>query len=158
MRLNGAKSLVRSRFFPCYFGFRRFFKFNVLVGIGGNMGNTKARFDKFIRELKNDRRFWLVESSPILINKAFGYEAQPDFLNSVINLQTSLAPNTVLKILQHYESRFGRKRSFKNAPRTLDLDILYFSTKVRRSKRLVVPHYGVKDRISVIVPMGLMIA
>lgn len=156
LRLDGVRGILRTRFFPAYFGFKDGFKFSAFIGVGGNLGDTKSRFNKFIRVLKDDKRFHLVESSVVLKNKAFGYEAQPDFLNAVINLQTSLGANELLKIMQHYESKFKRKRSFKNAPRTLDLDILYFSAKSRNSQRLTLPHVGANKRFSVIVPLGLM--
>ncbi len=156
MRLAGARRLERSRFCPCCFGFDENFKFSAFVGLGGNIGNSARRFDRFIRALSNDRRFHIVECSPILINAAFGYEAQADFSNAAINLQTSLGSNVLLKILQHYERKFKRVRSFKNAPRTLDLDILYFSGPSRKSERLRLPHKGAGERLSVIVPMGLM--
>ena len=59
--------------------------------------------------------------------------------------------------MQHFEICFKRKRSFKNAPRTLDLDILYFNTKVRKNKNLIIPHPGAEKRISVIIPLGIML-
>ena len=58
--------------------------------------------------------------------------------------------------MQYYEIKFKRTRSFKNAPRTLDLDILYFSEKIRQSDDLQIPHHGVNERISVIIPLGSM--
>ncbi|MBR8461918.1 2-amino-4-hydroxy-6-hydroxymethyldihydropteridine diphosphokinase [Campylobacter sp. faydin G-24] len=156
MKLVGARRLIKSRFCHAYFGFKSGFKFSTFLGLGGNIGDTRKRFDKFIRVLMDDRRFHLVEVSPILENAAFGYTAQADFSNAVISLQTSLSPNETLKIMQRLELKFGRKRSFKNAPRTLDIDILYFSTKVRKTERLIVPHKGSDKRLSVIVPLGLM--
>ena len=71
-------------------------------------------------------------------------------------VQSSLAPFALLKIMQRAELRFGRKRGFKNAPRTLDVDILYASAKVRTCEQLVLPHPGVSERISVILPLGEM--
>lgn len=156
MRLTGARRLLRSRFFPSYFSPCADFKFSAFIGLGGNIGDTKRRFSKFIRVLQDDRRFNVVECSPILENAAFGYVLQKDFSNAVVNLQTSLSANKLLKIMQHYERKFKRVRSFKNAPRTLDLDILYFSGRARKDKRLTLPHPGAQQRISVIVPMGLM--
>lgn len=156
MKIDGVKRVIRLKFYPRFFGFKECFKNFAIIGIGGNLGDTKGRFNKFIRVLKNDRRFSVAETSLVVENRAFGYLNQPDFLNAVINLQTSLSAVKLLKILQHYEIRFGRKRSFKNAPRTLDLDILYFSKKVRKSEILNVPHLGVNERFSVIVPLGLM--
>ncbi|OPA81799.1 2-amino-4-hydroxy-6-hydroxymethyldihydropteridine diphosphokinase [Campylobacter pinnipediorum subsp. pinnipediorum] len=156
MIADGARSITSSSFFPKYFGFKNNFKFNTLIGVGGNIGNTKKIFDRFIRALKNDKRFHIVETSPILINKAFGYIYQNDFSNAVINLQTSVSPYNLLKIMQNYEKIFRRTRSFKNAPRTIDLDILYFSNKVRKTSKLTIPHIGANQRLSVIIPLGLM--
>ena len=130
MRLAGARKIVKSRFCPSFFQKRDEFKYEALVGMGGNIGDSAKRFDKFIRAITSDSRFHVVEVSPILINAAFGYEAQDDFSNAV--------------------------RTFKNAPRTLDLDILYFSKKVYKTPRLIVPHPGASKRLSVIVPLGLM--
>lgn len=116
MRLAGARRFERSRFCPCYFGFDENFKFSAFVGLGGNIGNSARRFDRFIRALSNDRRFHIVECSPILINAAFGYEAQADFSNAVINLQTSLGSNVLLKILQHYERNLSACEALKMRP------------------------------------------
>ena len=156
MRLAGARKIVKSRFCPSFFYKRDEFKYEALVGMGGNIGDSAKRFDRFIRAITSDSRFHVVEVSPILINAAFGYEEQADFSNAVINLQTSLGSRNLLKILSHYESKFKRVRTFKNAPRTLDLDILYFSKKVYKTPRLIVPHPGADKRLSVIVPLGLM--
>ncbi|KEA46081.1 2-amino-4-hydroxy-6-hydroxymethyldihydropteridine pyrophosphokinase [Campylobacter mucosalis] len=155
MKLNGAKEIRRDHFFPRYFGFKSGFKFSAIIGLGGNIGNTRVRFDRFLVSLMKDRRFSVVESSPMLVNKAFGYILQADFLNATVHIQTSLSPKQLLKILHHYEQKFKRVRSFKNAPRTLDLDILYMDTKVK-TDGLCVPHLGVNERLSVIVPLGLM--
>lgn len=156
MRVIGARRMLKTRLCPSFFGFKCGFKNLAIIGLGGNIGNSAARFDKFLYQIKKDRRFWLVEASPVLVNAAFGYKNQPDFFNSVISLQTSLGANRLLKILQYYELRFKRKRSFKNAPRTLDLDILYMDKKVRKSDLICVPHKGVNERISVIIPLGLL--
>ena len=152
---SDAICFVKSAFFPFFRAKKRRFKGEFVLGIGGNIGNVKKRFESFFMNLKNDRRFFVTQNSPILRNKAFGFVAQEDFLNAVMFVQTSKSPNEVLKIMQRYELKFGRKRSFKNAPRTLDLDILYFDKKVRKTPRLILPHYGVNGRTSVILPLGL---
>lgn len=152
--LKGAKTLVKSRFFPSKFAFESGFKFSFILGVGGNIGNSKARFEKLFLRLRDDKRFHVVLTSSILQNEAFGYKDQADFLNAVMLIQTSLSPFETLKICMHLENIFGRKRSFKNAPRTLDLDILYFSAKTRKQKKLILPHPGVNERISVIYPLG----
>lgn len=134
----------------------KFYKFHFVLGIGGNIKNPKFRFKKFMRMLINDKRFFVSATSPLLVNKAFGFKAQDDFYNAVAIISTNFNANESLKILQHYEKIFGRKRSFKNAPRTLDLDILYFSERVRKSARLILPHPGVNERVSVFLPLGMI--
>ncbi|OCR93864.1 2-amino-4-hydroxy-6-hydroxymethyldihydropteridine diphosphokinase [Campylobacter fetus] len=155
--LDDAKCIMRSKFFPLFNKFDKEvkFKYTAFIGLGGNIGNTKKRFETFLLNLKKDRRFFIKECSPILKNRAFGYISQ-DYLNAVIMIKSSLYATQILKVMQHYEFKFKRQRPFKNAPRTLDLDILYFSKKVRKSAKLTVPHIGAKERISVIIPIGLM--
>lgn len=152
--LKGARAFIKSEFFPSKFAFKNGYKFSFILGVGGNVGDTRTRFKRLFWRLKKDKRFHIVLISSILKNEAFGYKNQPDFLNAVMLLQTSLSPLQTLKICNHLERVFRRQRSFKNAPRTLDLDLLYFSKKVRPQTRLILPHPGVNDRISVIVPLG----
>lgn len=72
-------------------------------------------------------------------------------------IKTSKSAQEFLKIMLHYEIILGRKRSFKNAPRTLDLDVLYFDNLKFKSKKLTLPHVGAFDRQSVFVPLGLIV-
>ncbi|CUU79255.1 2-amino-4-hydroxy-6-hydroxymethyldihydropteridinepyrophosphokinase [Campylobacter hyointestinalis] len=153
---NEARSVIRSHFFPNFKDGGNEFKNSFLLGIGGNVGDTKKRFELFLYKLKKDRRFFVKECSLILKNKAFGYTKQADFLNAVLLVKSSFYAADVLKIMQHYEKIFGRIRSFRNAPRTLDIDILYFDKKIRNSQRLILPHPGANDRLSVIIPIGSM--
>ena len=128
-------------------------KYSVTIGIGGNIGNTKKIFDKLILCLKKDSRFTLLMTSPLLKNPPFGFLEQSDFLNGIIALKTNLAPNEFLKNMQRLEKRFGRKRSFQDAPRTLDIDIIFFNNKKINTKDLIVPHKDWANRESVIIPL-----
>ena len=128
-------------------------KYSVTIGIGGNIGNTKKIFDKLILCLKKDSRFILLMTSPLLQNPPFGFLEQSDFLNGIIALKTNLAPNEFLKNMQRLEKRFGRKRSFQDAPRTLDIDIIFFNNKKINTKDLIVPHKDWANRESVIIPL-----
>ena len=128
-------------------------KYSVTIGIGGNIGNTKKIFDKLIFCLKKDSRFTLLMTSPLLQNPPFGFLEQSDFLNGIIALKTNLAPNEFLKNMQRLEKRFGRKRSFQDAPRTLDIDIIFFNNKKINTKDLIVPHKDWANRESVIIPL-----
>ncbi|HJE02596.1 2-amino-4-hydroxy-6-hydroxymethyldihydropteridine diphosphokinase [Aliarcobacter thereius] len=142
--------------FPKKFNNSSLMKHLVTIGIGGNIGNTKLIFDKLILCLKKDTRFTLLMTSPILKNPPFGFLQQSDFLNGIILLKTNLCPNDFLKAMQRYENKFGRKRSFQDAPRTLDIDIIFFDDKKINTKNLIIPHKNWANRESVIIPLKYM--
>lgn len=154
---SDALCFVKAKFYPFKRSKKGHFKYEFYLGVGGNLGDVKKTFKKLFYKLNKDKRFFINATSQVLKNKAFGYTAQNDFLNAIIRVQTSKSPNEVLKLMQHFERVFKRKRSFKNAPRTLDLDILYFNAKVRKKEKLLLPHPGVTKRISVIIPLGEML-
>lgn len=156
MKLDGMRRFEKSVFFPAVLNFKPDFKNRAILGLGGNIGAVKKRFDRLYRTLRNDKRVNIVESSEILVNEAFGFKRQADFYNAVVLIQTSLSARNLLKVTMNLERRFGRIRSFKDAPRTLDIDILYFSGANRNDARLTLPHTGAKSRLSVILPLGLM--
>ena len=156
MRVAGARRFGKCLFFPKVFDFRPGFKNSVILGLGGNIGDVKKRFNGLYFKLSRDSRFHIVENSALLINEAFGFKEQADFTNAVMLVQTSLAARQILKITANLEKRFGLVRSFKNAPRTLDIDILYFSGRSRNDARLTLPHPGAQSRASVILPLGTM--
>ncbi|QKF58652.1 2-amino-4-hydroxy-6-hydroxymethyldihydropteridine diphosphokinase [Aliarcobacter lanthieri] len=131
-------------------------KFIVTLGIGGNIGNTKNIFDNLILCLKKDSRFTLLMTSPLLRNPPFGFLEQSYFLNGIILLKTNLCANELLKVIQRYEKKFGRKRSFQDAPRTLDIDIIFFDNKKIDTKNLIIPHKNWANRESVIIPLKYM--
>ncbi|MGB3750185.1 MAG: 2-amino-4-hydroxy-6-hydroxymethyldihydropteridine diphosphokinase [Arcobacteraceae bacterium] len=126
----------------------------VTIGIGGNIGNVKKRFKQLFLMLRNDARFTVECSSPILKNPPFGYLSQDDFLNAIIILKTNLSPIECLNVFQRYEYRFKRTRSFQDAPRTLDIDIIFYDKRKIDTKRLTIPHKGYKHRESVLIPLS----
>ena len=128
----------------------------VTIGIGGNIGNVRRCFKKLFLCLQNDSRFTLLKTSPILQNPPFGYLEQNDFYNAIIVLKTDLSPIATLNVFQRYENRFKRTRSFQDAPRTLDIDIIFFNDISLNTKRLIIPHKGYKNRASVLIPLSFV--
>ena len=155
-KLSPTLALFYSSNFPKKFNSNSLKKYSVIIGIGGNIGNTKKIFDKLILCLKKDSRFTLLITSPLLKNPPFGFLEQSDFLNGIIRLKTNLCPNAFLKAMQRYENKFGRKRSFQDAPRTLDIDIIFFENKKINTKNLIIPHKNWANRESVIIPLKRM--
>lgn len=132
-------------------------KYTVILGVGGNIGDTFRIFDCLLRLFENDTKIQLLETSPILKNPPFGYLEQDAFYNAVIKISTNMTPLYLLNIMQKYEKRFGRKRSFKDAPRTLDIDIIFIKNNGRNilinNTKLIIPHIDWKYRKSVIIPL-----
>lgn len=138
--------------------FAKSYKSNyVVIGIGGNVGNVKRVFDKLFLSLQGDCRFDIIKSSPILKNPPFGFLDQDDFLNAVLLLKTNLSPKASLRAFQRMENRFKRKRSFKDAPRTLDIDIIFYNDLKLTTKDLVIPHPHWYKRESVTIPLSYVL-
>lgn len=125
----------------------------VTVGIGGNLGDVKRRFEHLLIYFKRDKRVTLLRTSLILKNPPFGFANQDDFFNSIIVLKTSMQPKVFLDYLMRVEKKFARKRSFANAPRTLDLDIIFFDERVVKTSKLQIPHAEWAKRESVLIPL-----
>ena len=128
-------------------------RYEVTVGLGGNLGDVKRRFERLFIEFKRDKKVEIIKSSLILKNPPFGYLAQDDFLNSIMVLKTNMQPLVFLDYLLRLEKKFGRKRSFENAPRTLDLDIIFFDNKIINKPKLKIPHPSWSKRESVVIPL-----
>ncbi len=128
-------------------------RYSVTVGIGGNVGDVKRRFEHLFVYLKRDKRVEIRRASLILKNPPFGFKPQDDFFNSIIVLQTNMQPIVFLDYLMRVEKKFARRRSFANAPRTLDLDIIFFDNRVVDLPKLQIPHPEWFKRDSVLIPL-----
>jgi len=128
----------------------------VLLGLGGNMGDVLRRFEHLYHYFKHSPFIHLCETSPVLRNPPFGYTKQDDFYNAVVLVETRLSPQALLRYLLRVEKHFGRKRSFQDAPRTLDIDILCYEDICMQTTDLTLPHLGWKNRRSVLVPLSYL--
>jgi 2-amino-4-hydroxy-6-hydroxymethyldihydropteridine diphosphokinase len=147
--------LFTSKLFPAIFDSVGL-KHNATIGIGGNIGNSVLLFEKVVQYLQKGKQVNIIQTAPLLKNPPFGYIEQPDFINSVMEIETNLSPSQLLKYLLWVEKRFGRKRTFKNAPRTLDLDIIFYDKLHLKSMRLTVPHPHFHKRESVMIPLRFL--
>lgn len=134
-------------------------KYNaVLLGIGGNKPHTLRAFRDLFRALRAHPKITYIESSPLLHNPAFGFTQQPAFQNATIFLHTTHSLIELYALVFYLERRFGRpkKRAFKNAPRILDIDIIFFNKLILKRGYLTIPHLHWQNRESVCIPMSLM--
>lgn len=95
----------------------------------------------------------LVKRSSLYRTAPVGYAEQPHFINAVAQLETGLSAERLLAELQALELRHGRSRSFANAPRTMDLDLLVFGSLEMRTEALTVPHPRMHERAFVLQPL-----
>ena len=152
-RMNEHHTTIRTHLFPRKRNSTLSLRYTVIIGVGGNVGNVKRRFHHLWFYLKQLKRLEVVQSGVILKNPPFGYLEQDDFYNTVFMIKTSLSPRGLLRFLWRVENRFGRRRSFPNGPRTLDLDILFFENRRIHTSELIIPHPGWNDRLSVKIPL-----
>ena len=123
------------------------------VGLGANLGEPLRQVREAFRELDAIAHTRVVKASSLYRSAPQGYAAQPEFVNAVAQLETSLLAERLLDELQAIEARHGRQRSFANAPRTLDLDLLLFGNAVIEAEQLQVPHPRMHERAFVLVPL-----
>ena len=129
-------------------------RYEVTVGVGGNIGDVRRRFEHLFITLQRDKRVDVLKTSLILKNPPFGFKDQDDFFNSIIVLRTNMQAKVFLDYLMRLEKKFGRRRSFSNAPRTLDLDIIFFDNKIIQTEKLTIPHPSWYKRESVVIPLA----
>lgn len=121
------------------------------IGIGSNLGDRRLNIDKAIEDLKRCESIKFTRSSSIYETDPvdappFDGRPQGRFLNGVLEIETALAPLDLLKILNRIEEGLGRKRTVKNAPREIDLDILYYGLEAVEDEDLVIPHPRIMER------------
>jgi 2-amino-4-hydroxy-6-hydroxymethyldihydropteridine diphosphokinase len=123
------------------------------VALGANLGDPRRQVEQAFRDLGAMPHTRLVQESSLYRTAPVGYAAQPPFVNAVAELDTGLGAERLLAELQAIEARHGRERSFANAPRTLDLDLLLFGDERISKPGLEVPHPRLHERAFVLVPL-----
>lgn len=124
------------------------------LGLGSNLGNRLA----FLRGGRNaliDRPdIELIQASGVYETEAIGGPPDnPLFLNTVLQIQTTLGPQQLLEACLAVEDEFGRSRPVRWAPRTLDIDILFYTDQVISEERLTIPHPRLQERAFVLAPL-----
>jgi 2-amino-4-hydroxy-6-hydroxymethyldihydropteridine diphosphokinase len=123
------------------------------VGLGANLDAPARHVRDALEELAALPGTRVLGRSSLYRSDPVGYAAQPEFVNAVAALDTSLGAEALLAELQAIESRHGRTRSFADAPRTLDLDLLLYDDEVRSAGRLILPHPRMHERAFVLKPL-----
>ena len=124
------------------------------IGIGSNLDNPLLQVQTALRELAEIPKTELIRSSSLYRTPPMGPPDQPDYINAVAELTTTLSPTELLDALQALEARHGRVRTIHWGPRTLDLDLLLYGNETVHTARLTVPHPGIAQRAFVVLPLA----
>jgi 2-amino-4-hydroxy-6-hydroxymethyldihydropteridine diphosphokinase len=124
------------------------------VGLGANLGDPQGQLRRALLALAGLPGTRLVAASSLYRSAPVGHAAQPDFVNAVAEIETRLGAQALLGELLATEARFGRVRTFPNAPRTLDLDLLLYGDRVIAEPGLIVPHPRMHERAFVLAPLA----
>ncbi|PIW59646.1 2-amino-4-hydroxy-6-hydroxymethyldihydropteridine diphosphokinase [Shewanella sp. CG12_big_fil_rev_8_21_14_0_65_47_15] len=126
----------------------------VFVALGANLEDPKTQLDNATAALSALALGNSLKVSPYYRSAPMGDVVQPDYVNAVASFETDLAPLALLDALQQIENTQGRVRKERWGPRTLDLDLLLYGDEIIDEPRLKVPHYGMKERSFVLVPLA----
>ena len=124
------------------------------IGLGSNLSDPQTQVISAIQELNSIPDTHVLKVSSLYASKPMGPSDQPDYVNAVAKISTSLSPERLLDELQGLEQAHRRKRDGKRwGPRTLDLDIILFGDLQMETKLLQIPHYGISEREFVLIPL-----
>ncbi|HCI14397.1 MAG: 2-amino-4-hydroxy-6-hydroxymethyldihydropteridine diphosphokinase [Gallionellales bacterium GWA2_60_142] len=123
------------------------------IGLGSNLEDPRSQLQRAFADLDALPDTRLVARSSLYRSAPVGYLDQPDFVNAVAQLETSIAPHDLLNSLLDIEHRHGRERTFRNAPRTLDLDVLLYDELQLHEHGLTIPHPQMHLRAFVLQPL-----
>lgn len=121
--------------------------------LGSNLGNSFVQLSKALVHIEKqigriNRR------SGLYTTAAWGNTKQPHFLNQVIIVETTLTALETMQAILQIEKKMGRVRTFKNAPRIIDIDILFFNKDIIDLEQLTIPHPQIQNRRFVLVPLN----
>ena len=130
-------------------------KVTAYIGLGSNLSDPRMQVSKAANEIANISASKLVALSPLYLSKPMGPQDQDDYINAVVALETSLSALQLLDALQAIENSAGRVRKDNRwGARILDCDILLYGNETIENERLTVPHYGMKVREFVLLPLA----
>jgi len=126
----------------------------VFIGLGGNLGDREHFLGEALRRLHATDGVGVCAVSSLWETKPVGVTAQPDFLNTVARLKTSLAAEALLETCLRIEAELGRVRRERWGPREIDLDMLWYEGAMVSDARLTLPHPRLGERAFVLMPLA----
>jgi 2-amino-4-hydroxy-6-hydroxymethyldihydropteridine diphosphokinase len=124
----------------------------VYLGLGSNVGDRIENLQLCVKRLS--QRVSIYEASSVYETEPVGFTDQPSFLNAAVSAEDELGPFELLDLVKEIEADLGRRPSFPNAPRPIDIDILLYGQMAIRTAALTVPHPRMAQRAFVLVPLA----
>lgn len=129
-------------------------KSRAFLGLGGNLGNPLQNFRQARQQLDRHKQIRLLSNSPVYQTPPVGGPmGQPDYLNAVLEIETDLSAQALLRLCCQIEDSAGRLREVHWGPRTLDIDLLFFDDSVTDDPQLTLPHPRLHQRHFVLLPL-----
>ena len=125
-----------------------------MIALGSNLQQPQAQVTRAIEVLAQTPGLQLRKASSLYVTAPVGYDNQPDFINAVVLVDTSLDAPALMTLLLAIEQTFGRERPFPNAPRILDLDLLDYDGMQLSTPHLTLPHPRMHERGFVMLPLA----
>ena len=126
---------------------------NIFLGLGSNQGDRELNLKNSIK-LLNSRVGKVLNTSGIYESEPWGVKNQNYFLNQVIEIETHIDPNDLLNICKNIEYDMGRKPEIRWGKRVIDIDILYYQSKIINQENLIIPHKLMHERKFVMIPLN----
>lgn len=124
------------------------------IGLGSNIGDREAKLNSAVALLKEVNEVEVTSVSSYYNTAPVGYEQQPDFLNAVAEIKTTLSADKLLQVCNNIEKELRRERIVRWGPRTIDLDILLYGELIINEEHLTVPHPRMHERKFVLEPLS----
>jgi 2-amino-4-hydroxy-6-hydroxymethyldihydropteridine diphosphokinase len=124
----------------------------VVLALGANLGDRRATLQSAVEAIDAFEGVRAVAVSPLMETAPVGGPEQPNYLNAVVVVETSLSPLELLAACQQVENEHGRQRAVRWGPRTLDVDIVTYPGVVASTSQLALPHPRAAERAFVLVP------
>ena len=124
----------------------------VFLGLGSNLGNKEKNIKQAISLIKKECK--VLKISTLHKTKPVGFLDQDWFLNRVIKIETKFTPLELLAFLKNIEKKLKKVKTFKNGPRIIDLDILFYNNEIINEKDCIIPHPRLHERLFVLKSMA----
>ena len=122
------------------------------IALGANLGDARAALTGAVHALRSNAGIEVLAESSVYVTAPLGGVEQPDYLNSVVTIETSLSPRELLEVLHAIENHWHRTREIRWGPRTLDLDLIDYRGVTSPDPDLTLPHPRAHERAFVLVP------